>query len=427
MGGKNIFYSQRFKEIIFHCLDNVREKVRTLITSKDVKTMKKMIRNRFSISLVAISLMLSVPAVANNDDNRWPDLPVGLKSGISAQMGDKLYVGLGSAGKAFYMLDLKDLEKGWQEKAPFKGPARNGATATAVGDGIYVFGGSGKVSESDRAPILFDTVYRYNTNSDTWIQINSHSPVGLLGAASYSPDGNSVVFFGGYNKGYFDQYLSDIMLTSKEKEPEKWQKIVDDYMGMKPLSYKWNRSVLSYNPSTGQWKDLGTSPYLPNCGSALVTEGNLATIISGEIKPGLRTAEVKQYQYGKAQPWTSLHPLPAPKKGSVQEGVAGAFAGESNGVVIVAGGANFHGAKDAFESGKMFAHNGYSKAFNPEMYVFQDGLWQRVNNLPDGLAYGASFTTSEGLLVVGGEDGARKARKSTYMLSWNGKDITIQD
>ncbi len=378
----------------------------------------------FKSSLVIASLLACTPALA---DNQWPDLPVGLKSGVSAQLGDKLFVGLGSAGKEFYMLDLKSVGKGWQKKATFSGPARSGATASVVGDEIFIFGGSGKVQASDSAPILFDTVYRYNVKSDAWAQVNTTSPVGLLGAASYSPDGKNVVFFGGYNKGYFDKYLSDIMATDKKKEPIKWQKIVDDYMGMKPLDYKWNRSVLSFKPETGKWSDLGQSPYLPNCGSALVNNGKQTTIISGEIKPGLRTSEVKQFNYGQPQPWQSLHALPAPESATVQEGVAGAFAGESNGALIVAGGANFHGAKGAFESGNMFAHNGFGKAFNPEMYIYKDGLWSQVNDLPKGLAYGASFTTKDGVLIVGGEDGARKATKTAYLLSWNGSNVSIQD
>lgn len=386
--------------------------------------MKNRTKNTFKTSLVCASLLVSASSMAAN---QWPDLPVGLKSGVSAQIGDKLYVGLGSAGKSFYMLDLEQRDKGWQKQATFSGPARSGATASVVGDDIYIFGGSGKVKPTDASPILFDTVYRYNSTSNSWAQVNTTTPVGLLGAASYSPDNHSIVFFGGYNKGYFDTYLSDINATDKAKQPKKWQKIVDDYMGMKPLDYKWNRSVLRFKPETGQWTDLGLSPYIPNCGSALVNDGKTTTIISGEIKPGLRTAEVKQYQYGASQPWTSLHSLPAPKTQSAQEGVAGAFSGMSNGAVIVAGGANFHGAKGAFESGNMFAHNGFGKAFNPEMYVLKDGLWNQVNDLPEGLAYGASFTTKDGVLIVGGENGARKATKSAYLLSWDGKKVTIQD
>lgn len=358
---------------------------------------------------------------------QWPDLPVGVKSGVGVQIGNNVYVGLGSAGTDFYMLDLNNLDLGWQKKADFSGPARSGATATVIGDSIYVFGGSGKEKASDSAPVLFDTVYRYDATADAWSQANTQTPVGLLGAASYSPDGQHVVFFGGYNKGYFDQYLHDVMTTDKQANPAAWQKIVDDYMGMKPLEYKWNRHVISYHPASGKWLDLGESPYLPNCGSALVASGQHATLISGEIKPGLRTAEVKQYQFGAEQPWQSLHSLPAPKTSAVQEGIAGAFAGESNGAVIVAGGANFHGAKAAFESGKMFAHNGLGKAFNPEIYVQQNGLWQQANSLPEGLAYGSSFTTPNGVLIAGGEKSDRSASKKVYRLLWNGKSVDIED
>ncbi|MGF1777960.1 N-acetylneuraminate epimerase [Vibrio nomapromontoriensis] len=372
--------------------------------------------------LGSLTLLCSASLYANQ---QWPDLPVGFKSGVGVQVDNKLYVGLGSAGKGFYMLDLDNVTQGWREQATFTGPSRSGATATVVDNNIYIFGGSGKQSANDAAPVLFDTVYRYDIKSNEWSQVETETPVGLLGAASYSPDGKQVLFFGGYNKGYFDQYLSEINATDKETQPKKWQKIVDDYMGMKPLDYKWNQNVLSYSPQTGRWDDLGASPFIPNCGSAIVTKGPMATLISGEIKPGLRTAEVKQFRFGAAQPWVSLHDLPQPTGQSVQEGVAGAYAGESNGVMIVAGGANFHGAKGAFEQGNMFAHNGFGKAFNRETYVLSDGLWSQSTSLPHGLAYGASFTTENGVLIIGGEDQQREARKEVYLLSWDGKSVQV--
>ncbi|GHX55294.1 hypothetical protein VCSRO64_3460 [Vibrio cholerae] len=98
--------------------------------------------------------------------------------------------------------------------------------------------------------------------------MNTTSPVGLLGASSYSPDNRQILFFGGYNKAYFDRYLRDISTTDKQANPEVWQRIVDDYMGMKPTDYKWNRNVISYLPEKQEWRYLGMSPYLPNCGSA---------------------------------------------------------------------------------------------------------------------------------------------------------------
>ncbi|MEJ2765282.1 N-acetylneuraminate epimerase [Photobacterium sp. MCCC 1A19761] len=382
------------------------------------------ISNPFTTPLLAAVVFASTGV---NADNLWPDLPVGMKNGVGAQIGDKVFVGLGSAGKTFYMLDLQQPEQGWQQKAAFIGPARHGATAAVVGDDIYVFGGSGKAKSADVSPVLFETVYRYRLTTDTWSQVDTSSPVGLLGAASYSPDGQQIVFFGGYNKAYFDQYLSDINTIDKKTQPAAWQKVVDDYMGMPPLDYRWNRHVLSFHPASGQWSEQGLSPYLPNCGSALVAEGPLATLVSGEIKPGLRTAEVKQYRFGEKQPWRSLLSLPAPEPSAVQEGMAGAFAGISNGALIVAGGANFHGAKAAFEDGKLFAHNGLQKVFNPQSYVLQNGLWSQSSDLPEGLAYGASFTVQDGVLIVGGEKSDRQASNKVYLLAWNGSSVEITD
>ncbi|WP_162046328.1 N-acetylneuraminate epimerase [Vibrio taketomensis] len=374
--------------------------------------------------LMTIPLLAAFSVAANQT---WPDLPVGVKNGIGAQVDSKIYVGLGSMGQQFYMLDLENLDKGWQKQASFSGPARDGATATVIGDDIYIFGGSGKADAKDKSPVIFDTVYRFDSSENKWSQMSTKAPVGLLGAASYSPDNQQVVFFGGYNKPLFDKYLSDILTTDQKAEPKKWQKIVDDYMGLKPVDYQWNRQVLSFNPNTNQWQELGASPYLPNCGSALVANQENALLISGEIKPGLRTAEVKTYQFGQAQPWVSEHPLPTPESQPLQEGVAGAFAGMSNGVVIVAGGANFHGAKLAFDKGNMFAHNGLKKAFNEETYVFMDGAWKQGSDLAEGIAYGISFTLPQGVLMVGGEKPDASSSTKVAMLSWDGKQVEQQD
>ncbi|HAT8513674.1 TPA: YjhT family mutarotase [Vibrio vulnificus] len=376
------------------------------------------------LPLLASSSLLSHMALANN---HWPDLPIGVKNGVSAQIGSKVYVGLGSAEKSFYVLDTQAPQNGWTLLAEFIGPERSGATATVVGENIFVFGGSGKASDDASSPIIFDTVYRFDTQTNRWHQVKTQTPVGLLGASSYSPDGKQVLFFGGYSKPLFDKYLADITRTDKKAQPEQWQKIVDDYMGMEPLAYQWNRDVLSFNPTNDKWDVVTRSPYLPNCGSATVIYGPSITLISGEIKPGLRTAEVKTFTYGELQPWQSTYALPAAKGQAQQEGIAGAYSGVVSNTLLVAGGANFHGAKAQFESGQMFAHNGLSKAYNSEIYAKQKGVWQQVGQLPEGLAYGASFSVKGGVLMVGGERADRTASSKVYLVGLNNNQIDIVD
>lgn len=380
--------------------------------------------NHFLMKASCLCISVSFSCLANAS---WPDLPTGIKNGVSAQVGNTLFVGLGSTQKEFFSLDLNDLSKGWQKEADFIGPARDGATATAIGESIYVFGGSGKANKKDKSPVVFDTIYRYQTKTDQWEQIKSKSPVGLLGASSYSPDQKEILFFGGYNKGYFDEYLASVTSIDKSKDPKKWNRVVDDYMGMKPQDYKWNSDVISFNPVTGLWGNVGKNINLPNCGAALVTKNQTAVIVSGEIKPGLRTAQVKKFDFGSGTPWTQLSELPSPKGQSLQEGLAGAYAGISNDAMIVFGGANFHGAQKEFKNGKMFAHDGLAKIYNPEMYIYQDTQWKQVNDFPKGLAYGSSFSLKDGLLVVGGEDSTQTPMEKVYLLKWNGKSVDIID
>ncbi len=81
-------------------------------------------------------------------------------------------------------------------------------------------------------------------------------------------------------------------------------------------------------------------------------------------------------------------------------GVAGAFAGVSEGHLIVAGGANFPG-KMPWEGGKKIWHD--------TVYAL-DGTnraWRVVGRLPRPLGYGVSFTTRRGVLCVGGSDAER--------------------
>jgi len=109
---------------------------------------------------------------------------------------------------------------------------------------------------------------------------------------------------------------------------------------------------------------------------------------------------------GAAAAWTSLPPLPD------AEGFAGAFAGVSAGALLVAGGANFPGAKP---------WDGGSKVWTDRAWVLDrpDGAWREAGRLPGPRAYGASVTTPDGLLCIGGSDTGRH-HDEVFLLRWTG-------
>jgi len=388
-----------------------------------------MIPRTFAKLLAAGAAVAALSAGAAMADGVWPDLPVGVKSGIFVRVGDTAYVGLGSAGTDFYSLDLANPSAGWVKRAAFDGPAPNGAAAAVSGDRIYVFSGSGKPTADAASPIIFDTVHAYDTAADAWSTVDTTTPAGLLGADALALSDGRIAFIGGYNKEQFDAYLAQVAVTDKEKDPEGFKAMVEAYMGREPAAYAWNSKVLSYDPAANAWGTLGDNPYLPNTDSAVVPRGEDAfLVVGGEIKPGLRTPQVKTVAVaGDAATWTELDEMPAPEGAAVQEGVAGAYAAEVGDAVLLAGGANFPGARANAEAGKWFAHDGLTKTWRDEIYVMTDAGWKQVGKLPQGLAYGASFAVPGGLLVVGGEDGEGNPRTDVFELKWDGAVVSVVD
>lgn len=73
-----------------------------------------------------------VTITGSNNSIVLPVLPKDIKNGVSGQMGQRLFVGLGTAGLGMFVLDLKTPEAGWYEIAPFPGPPRDGAACAVA-------------------------------------------------------------------------------------------------------------------------------------------------------------------------------------------------------------------------------------------------------------------------------------------------------
>ena len=60
-------------------------------------------------------------------------------------------------------------------------------------------------------------------------------------------------------------------------------------------------------------------------------------------------------------------------------------------------------------------------------YALTDDGWKQAGALPQGLAYGASFSVPEGLLIVGSEDGEGNPRTDVFEVRWDGSAISVID
>ena len=101
----------------------------------------------------------------------------------------------------------------------------------------------------------------------------------------------------------------------------------------------------------------------------------------------------------------------------IELGVSAAFGGVSGGWVVRAGGCNFPENALEADSKKRYYRGIY--VLNPNA---PQGEWRHVGNLPECIAYGASATTRQGVVMVGGvANGASSAEARIVSMSRKGR------
>lgn len=111
--------------------------------------------------------------------------------------------------------------------------------------------------------------------------------------------------------------------------------------------------------------------------------------------------------------WFRLPDLPGTEK-SLSLGVSAPFTGICSGELLVAGGCNFPD-KPAAEGGRK---EYYSDIYALDMASRSLAGWRRIGKLPLPLAYGASVTTPEGIVWLGGNN-RKGASKQVFFLNWD--------
>src|SRR5688572_25496844 len=131
-----------------------------------------------------------------------------------------------------------------------------------------------------------------------------------------------------------------------------------------------------------------------------------ASAVTSAAAPASQPARSSDAQPAAATlSWKSLPPLPD------SFGFAGAYAGVSNGALLVAGGANFPDGPP---------WEGHAKRWHDRIFVLErpDGEWQQVSEtLPRPLGYGISLTTKRGVLCIGGSDPTQHYADA-FLLCW---------
>jgi SSS family solute:Na+ symporter len=220
-----------------------------------------------------------------------PDLPTPLANAGATLLGHTVFVAGGEnatqALAGFFALDLTrptawerlpDLPIALSHTVAVAVPANDHSTAAQAG-AIYLIGGRSKTASG--ISTLHNTVFRFDPSSHQWRRRDPIPQLSNLAAANAIAD-DGFIF---HRLETLNARLATADAASRENLQKEKLAIINDHPGF------W-RGILRYDPAHDHWTTIGELPVPAPVTTTAVRWGNTVVIPCGEIKPGIRSADI---------------------------------------------------------------------------------------------------------------------------------------
>jgi len=283
--------------------------------------------NNLAKSSDKVNLLSWHPVEEEIKIEEWPSLPYRMTNSAAAIVENIIYVAGGMAddqlANKFVSLDLSTWgtdEFLWKELKEFPGPARIQPVAVSQNAAeethFYLFSGSSFPEDAEH-PFVTTDALEYNPKTGCWAKLSDIQP---KGKNSYSLHGGSgipvgthhIIFIGGVNKEVFanawkrERTYSDALRSGDTLASGRLENEIHTYFTQIPALYQFNKEVLAYHTITGTWAIIDDYPFPAPAGAPIVKASKGWYVISGEIKPGVRSPKV---YYGEANVTTRFGSL----------------------------------------------------------------------------------------------------------------------
>ncbi len=230
-----------------------------------------------------------------------PAMPLRLTNMSLAHIGNIVFAAGGdeahNSSKRFFSFDLDDKNGEWKSLPDLPVAVAN-ATLLAQNDGpaknLYLVGGRTKTASGISQ--LHHTTFVFDLKKNVWekcADISDGKNISNLSAAAGVAIGNNfILMIGGDNGIVFhkiETYISEIAETNSEEEKEK---LTREKNALSIHHKGFYKGLLLYNTKENKWTKIGEYPYPAQVTTTAVKWGNDIVVSNGEIKPGVRTAEV---------------------------------------------------------------------------------------------------------------------------------------
>ena len=224
-----------------------------------------------------------------------PSLPVAIDNAAGCVSNGTAYIVGGNAGgvpsNAVYSINLADRYAAWQQIATLP-EARVQPVCAVVNSVLYVWGGFQPAQGDSIEAEVYTTGIAINLGQGSCrpmpapVDANGNE-VTLSGGAAVADANGRIVAAGGVNRNIFlDAISGTYSLVAK-----------DEYLKQPPEWYRFNQVLYVFDTDAQQWTTVGSYAPLARAGAALAAaSSNVFYCIGGEVKPGIRAANVSKIE-----------------------------------------------------------------------------------------------------------------------------------
>ena len=235
-----------------------------------------------------------------------PSLPEALSGAAAASRGSMVYIAGGAspagASGALWRLDMENIGAGWQRLADLPLPLINSVMTASEGDrpALWLMGGRTR-GEDDDTSIIRPDIFRYSIADDRWTregELNDGGEkVNLAAGTGAAVSRRHIALFGGNDGAVFNKVEAILSEMSREEDTARLASLRKEYKSLQESHPGFSRSVILVDTETGKSFRAGEIPGPAQVTTTAVVSPWGIIIPSGEIKPGIRTPEIRLVKF----------------------------------------------------------------------------------------------------------------------------------
>lgn len=224
-----------------------------------------------------------------------PSLPVPTSNAVAVAHGRSVFLlgGETTSGTAdaCWTIDLNKLESGWKRIQPLPAPrAYAAAVVTGMPDNpkIILLGGRRKTPSGISE--IAASVFAYSLKEGSWTDIQS-LPHPISAGTAVASGNDEILHLGGDRAETFTRVEQTLAAIAHADEKSKGS-LISQKNQLLSNHPGFSKAVLSYQPSTGISKEIGTIPFPSPVTTLALAYHRKIIIPSGEIRAGVRTPAI---------------------------------------------------------------------------------------------------------------------------------------